>query len=75
MSKNRRMQIHAHLGGSISLMPSRTAGELVIKIACCTRKNHVNIETNGACREQQGKNEPFFSRIHCIGTLLVLAPS
>ena len=53
-------------------MLRRGARQVVIQITCCARQNHVNIENDDACREQQGKAESFFSRTHCPGTLLYI---
>lgn len=51
-------------------MLKRSARQVVIKITCYARENHVNIENNDAWGEQQGKAEFFFSCLHCIGALL-----
>ena len=48
------------------------ARQVVIQITCYAHENHVNIENNHACREQQGKAQSFFSLIHCLGTLLCM---
>ena len=46
--------------------------QVVIHITCYAHENHVNIENNDACREQQGKAQSFLSLVHCLGTLLCM---
>jgi hypothetical protein len=43
---------------------------MTVKITRAPFDNDVNIENDGACRDQQGDNEPSFRRIHYPGTLL-----
>jgi hypothetical protein len=66
------MRIYALLEGNLSRMLRCGAIQVVVKITCCACNNHVNIGGDDTCREQQGKAESFFSRFHCLGTLIYM---
>jgi hypothetical protein len=48
------------------------SGQEIVKIIGFSRDDHVNIENNDACHDQQCDSQSCFSGTHCPGTLLYM---